>query len=165
MKLFLRRTHVKNIIKSLTICGLNHVMGVEWFVFRRGTPAIIWSDTVTKFVGAKKELREKFEKCRIINIAAEPALEVIKWSLNPSWERLVFSFKRIIYTILGTRRVTDEFLNTIFCLLENALNARLLTAVSTDPSNQSAVTPDHFLIGNQAKSNSFNSWRQQFQSL
>ena len=38
------------------------VMAVERFVSRRGTPAIIWSDNGTTFVGAEKELRENIEK-------------------------------------------------------------------------------------------------------
>ena len=32
------------------------VMGVEWFVSRRGTPAMIWSDNGTNFIRAEKEL-------------------------------------------------------------------------------------------------------------
>ena len=48
-------------------------MGVERFVFRRGTPAIICSDIGTNFVGAEKELRENIEKWNIINIAVELA--------------------------------------------------------------------------------------------
>ena len=66
------------------------------------------------------------------------------------WERLVRSFKRVLYTILGTRRLTDEVLNTTFCLVEYALNSRPVTPVSADPSDLGAKTPNHFLLGNQA---------------
>ena len=38
------------------------VMGTERFVSRRGTPSMIWSDNVTSFIGAEKELRECVEK-------------------------------------------------------------------------------------------------------
>ena len=41
-------------------------------------------------------------------------------------------------------------LNTTFCLVEHALNARPLTSVSADPSNLGAKAPNHFLLGNQA---------------
>ena len=44
-------------------------MGVERFVFRRGTPAMIWSDNGTNFIGAEKELRECMEKWNTLNIA------------------------------------------------------------------------------------------------
>ena len=133
------------------------VMGVERFVSRRGTPATIWSDNGTNFIGAEKELREYFENWNTLNIAAELAHKGIKWRFNPPsaphqggiWERLVRSFKRVLYSILGTRR-TDEVLNTTFCLVEHALNAGPLTPVSADPSDLSATTPNQFLLGNQA---------------
>ena len=44
------------------------VIGVERFVSCRGTPAIIWSDNGTNFVGAEKELRQNIEKWNTINI-------------------------------------------------------------------------------------------------
>ena len=132
-------------------------MGVERFVSRRGTPATIWSDNGTNFIGAEKELREGMEKWNTLNIASELAHKGIKWRFNPPsaphqggiWERLVRSFKRVLYTILGTRRLTDEVLNTTFFLVEYALNSRPLTPVSADPSDLGAITPKHFLLCNQ----------------
>ena len=59
------------------------------------------------------------------------------------------SFMRVLYTILGTRRLTYELLNTNFCPVEHAINARPLTPVIADPSNVGAITPNHFLFGNQ----------------
>ena len=98
------------------------------------------------------------EKGNTLNIAAELAHKGIKWWFNPPsaphqggiWERLVRSFKRVLYTILGTRRLTDDVLNTTFCLVEHALNSRPLTPVSADPSDLGAITLNHFLLGNQA---------------
>ena len=131
------------------------VMGVERFVSRRGAPAMIWSDNGTNFNGAEKELREIIEKWNVVNIAAELAHKGIKWRFNPLsaphqggiWESLVRSFKRVLYTILGTRRLTEEVLHTTFCLVENALNSRPSTPVSADPSDLNAITPNHFLLG------------------
>ena len=133
------------------------VMGVEWFVPRQGTPAVIWSDNGTNFIGAEKELRECMKKWNTLNIAAELAYKGIKWRFTPPstphqggiWERLVRSFKRVLYTILGTRRLTDEVLNNTFCLVEYALNSRPLTPVSADPNDLGAITLNHFLLGNQ----------------
>ena len=134
------------------------VMGVERFVSRRGTPAKIWSDNGTNFIGAAKELREFTEKWNTFKMATELAQKGVKWRFNPPsaphqvgiWERLVRSFKRVLYTILGTRRLTDEMLNTTFCLVEHALNSRPLTPVSADPSDLGVITPNQFLLGNQA---------------
>ena len=139
------------------------VMGVEWFVSRRGTPALIWSDNGKNFIEAEKELRKCIEIWNTINIAAEFAHKGIKWRFNPPsarhqggiWERLVRSFKRVLYTILGKRRFTDEVLNTTFCLLEHALSARPLTPVSADSSDLGASTPNHLLLGNQATGTPF----------
>ena len=41
-------------------------------------------------------------------------------------------------------------LNTTFYLVEHALNARPLTPVSADPSDLGSITPNHFLLVNQA---------------
>ena len=131
------------------------VMGVEWFVSRRGTPAMIWSDNGTNIIGAEKELRESIEKWNVVNIAAELAHKGIKWKFNPPSAphqggigyRLLRSFKRVLYTIIGTRRLTDEVLHTIFCLVKHALNSRPLTPVSADPCNLNTITPNHFLLG------------------
>ena len=114
-----RAVHV-DIVTSMDTSSC--VMGVEQFVSCRGTPAMIWSDNGTNFIGAEKELRESIEKWNVVNIAAELALKGKKWRFNPPsashqggiWESLVPSFKRVLYTILGTRRLTDDVLHTTF---------------------------------------------------
>ena len=60
---------------------------------------------------------------------------------------MVRSCKRVFYAILGSRKLTDEILNTTMCLVEGSLNARLLTPVSDDPGSLAALTPNHFLLG------------------
>ena len=55
------------------------------------------------------------------------------------------SFQKVLCTILGTRRLTDEVWNTNFCMVEYALKARPLTPVSAGE-----ITPNHFLLGYQA---------------
>ena len=147
-----RAVHVEIVTSMDTIFC---VMGVERFVSRMGTPAMIWSDNGTNFIGAEKEVQEKIEKWNVVNIAAKLAKRGIKWRFNPSsaphqsgiWERLVRSFRRVLYTIIGTRRLTDEVLHTTFCLVDNALNSRPLTPVSADSCNLNALRPIHFLLG------------------
>ena len=58
-------------------------MGVERFVSRRGTPAMIWSYNGTNFIGAEKELRECVERWTTLKIDAELAHKGIKWRFNP----------------------------------------------------------------------------------
>ena len=102
----------------------------------------------------RKNSGESVEKWNIVNIAAELAYKGTKSKFNPPsvphqggiWERSVRSFKRVLDTILGTRRLTDEVLHTIFCLVEQALNSRPLTPVSADPCDLNAITSNHFII-------------------
>ena len=60
--------------------------------------------------------------------------------------------KRVLYDILGSRRVTEEVLGTTLCLVEQALNSRPITPVSTDSRKLKALTPNHFLLGQHATS-------------
>ena len=135
------------------------VMGVERFIARRGSPTTIMSDNDTNFVGAQKELLACVESWNKL----APAVFVqkkIKWKFNPpraphhggSWEQLVRSVKRVLYDILGNRRVTDEVLRKALCLVEQSLNARPITAVSTNPLGLEALTPNHFILGQHAAS-------------
>ena len=52
--------------------------------------------------------------------------------------------------ILRNRRLTDEILLTCFCLVEQSLNNRPLTSVSSDANDLDALTPNHFLLGNRS---------------
>ena len=65
---------------------------------------------------------------------------------------LVRSVKRVLYDTLGNRRVTEEVLRTTLCLVEQSLNARPITAVSTNPLDLEALTPNHFILGQYAAS-------------
>ena len=130
------------------------VMGIERFIARRGTPSTIWSDNGTNFVSAEKELLSciKSWNCMAPTIFAH---KDVAWKFNPpgalhhggSWERLVRSVKRVLYDILGSRRVTEDVLGTTLCSVEQALNSRPITPVSTDSRELEALTPNHFLLG------------------
>ena len=132
-------------------CGL----GIERFLARRGMPLVICSDNGTNFVGTEKELLLCFLNLDKQKIALKLKQRGVKWKFNPPaaphhegvWERLVRSFKRTLYAILGNRRFTDEILLTTFCLVEQSLNNRL-TFVSSDSNDLDALRPNHFLLGN-----------------
>ena len=53
-----------------------------------------------------------------------------------------------MYALLGNRSVTKDVLSTTMCLVEQKLDARPLTPVSSDAIDLEAITPNHFLIGN-----------------
>ena len=53
-----------------------------------------------------------------------------------------------MYAVLGNRSVTEEVLSTTMCIVEQTLNARPFTPVSSDVNDLEALTPNHFLLGN-----------------
>ena len=50
--------------------------------------------------------------------------------------------------VLGNRSVTEDVLSTSMCIVEQTLNARPLTPVSSDANDLEALTPNRFLLGN-----------------
>ena len=130
-------------------------MGIGRFVSRRGIPSIIWLDNGTISVATEKELLQNVLIWNQQAITEFMVKKGINWKFNPHsapyhggvWERLVRSFKHTFYAILGNRRLTDEILTTVFCLVEQSLNARPLVPASTDANDMEALTPNHFLFG------------------
>ena len=89
------------------------------------------------------------------DVSSAMAVEGFDWRFNPPgaphfggvWERLVRSCKKAMFFILSNRVVTPEVLETVLTLVEQTLNARPITPVSSDPSDLEALTPNHFLLG------------------
>ena len=58
------------------------------------------------------------------------------------------SCKKAMYAVLGNRSVTEDVLSTTMCFVEQTLNERPLTPVSSDVNDLEALTLNHFLLGN-----------------
>ena len=71
------------------------------------------------------------------------------------WERLIQSCKKAMIAISDNRSVTDKVISNTMYLVEQTLNARRLTAVSDDPRDLTALTPNHFLLGREYASAPF----------
>ena len=151
--LTLRVVHIEIVPKLDTDCCLNAIM---WFIARRGKPVKMISDNGTNFIGAEKELAEYIAAWNKVRIEEHLIQQGIRWKFNPPaaphfggvWERLVRSCKKAMYAVLGNRSVTEDVLSTTMCLVEQTLNARALTPVSSDATDLEAITPNHFLLGN-----------------
>ena len=57
------------------------------------------------------------------------------------------SVKPVLYVVLGSQKLSDELLRTIFFSVEQSLNAQPLVSASSDTSDLEAPTPNHFLLG------------------
>ncbi|XP_029175258.1 uncharacterized protein LOC114943741 [Nylanderia fulva] len=126
------------------------------FVSRRGLPKSLYSDNGTNFQGADKEMKSTFEA-----LMKDPALhdclanDRIEWKFIPSaaphfgglWEAGVKSFKSRLKRVAGSRTLSQAEFATLLCQIEACLNSRPIAALSDDPSDLSALTPGHFLIG------------------
>ena len=80
----------------------------------------------------------------------------IRWKFNPPAAphfggvsgRLVRSCKKAMYAVLGNISVTEDVHSKMMCFVEQTLNARPLTPVSSDVNDLEPLTPNHFLLGN-----------------
>ena len=151
--LTVRAVHIENVTKLDADCCLNAFMR---FIARRGKPVKMISDNGTNFIGAEKEMAEYIAARNKRQIEEHLIQQGIRWKFNPPaaphlggvWERLVRSCKKAMYAVLGNRSVTEDVLSTTVYLVEQTLNARSLTQVSSDATNLEAITPKHFLLGN-----------------
>ena len=154
--LTIRAVHIEVVPKLDSDSCLN---AIARFIARRGKPRTIISDNGTNFVGANKEMRAYIAEWNEQAIEERLLQEEITWKFNPPaaphfggvWERLVRSCKKAMYAVLGTRSVTEDVLSTTMCLVEQILNGRPLTPVSSDVSDLNALTPSDFLIGRESK--------------
>ncbi|XP_018301859.1 uncharacterized protein [Mycetomoellerius zeteki] len=127
------------------------------FTSRRGLCSTITSDCGTNLVGADAELQRLFQASsrEWSRIAAHLATDGVTWKFNPpsaphfggKWEAGVKSVKFHLRRVIGETLLTYEEMTTLLAQIEAILNSRPLTALSDDPSDISALTPGHFLVG------------------
>jgi len=150
------------------------------FSARRGVATDMYSDCSTNFTGADKALKSMMESSENqSSIHQFLADKGTRWHFNsPSaphqgglWEAGVKSVKYHFRRVVGCSKLTIEEFQTLLCLVESCLNSRPICALSSDPTDVSALTPGHFLIGHPLtaipepnltahKSNRLSKWQQ-----
>ncbi|XP_029178451.1 uncharacterized protein LOC114946191 [Nylanderia fulva] len=161
------RTALKGYI-SLFICLATRVIHLEAvsdlsteafiaayhrFTSRRGRCAELMSDNGTNFRGADQELRRMLRAAS--DAGSHLANEGTTWTFIPLhaphfggiWEAGVRSTKHHLRRIVADHALTFEELSTVLCQIEACLNSRPLYPLSSDPSDLTALTPGHFLVG------------------
>lgn len=130
------------------------------FIARRGKCQDIYSDCGTNLVGANTELK-RIVKSSIQNsdsnskICYFASAEGIKFHFNPPaaphqgglWESAIKSAKYHLHRVIGNSILTLPEFTTLTVKIEAILNSRPLTPLSNDPTDFSALTPGHFLVG------------------
>lgn len=125
------------------------------FVSRRGCPLHLHSDNGTTFVGASKIIAKDFIQTSQQAVMSRYAHQNLTWHFIPPgaphmgglWEAGVKSFKLHFRKIAGNSKYTFEEFQTLLSKIEACLNSRPLSPMSQEPSDLSALTPGHFLIG------------------
>ncbi|XP_064619472.1 uncharacterized protein LOC135482921 [Lineus longissimus] len=125
------------------------------FIGRRGNLTCLYSDNGSNFRGSDTELQESLQELDQAKIQNHLTPRRIEWRFNSpvaphwgsAWERLVKSVKAALNVKLRTMLVSDSVLRTALCEVEAVLNSRPLTHNSAYPSDLTALTPNHFLLG------------------
>ncbi|KAK8376813.1 hypothetical protein O3P69_010026 [Scylla paramamosain] len=124
------------------------------FIDRRGPPARLFSDRGTNFRRADKDLQVALRHWDThVTLQETLRRNDIEWVFQPPmashmggvWERQIRSIRKILSSIIGSKKIDDDRLHTLFCEVEATLNSRPLTATPGSVLKPEALTPDHLL--------------------
>ena len=131
------------------------LMAFHRFVGGRGKPAMVLSDNGTNFVGAERELKDALKSWDINALQSDMLKLQITWRFNPPaashqggiWERIIRTVRKVLYALTRDRVLDDESLHSFIVEVEQIINNRPITPLSSDPSDAQPLTPKMLLTG------------------
>lgn len=104
-------------------------------------------------MGASRELKEAFATIDMKKVGEEMLHRSVDWIYNVPlashfggvWERQIRTIRNILTSILNEQTLTDDSLETLFCEIEQIINARPITTVSSDVDDLLPLTPNQLL--------------------
>ncbi|XP_035906396.1 uncharacterized protein LOC118509627 isoform X2 [Anopheles stephensi] len=151
-----KAVHIE-LVSSLTTEAF--LAALRRFIARRGVISELYSDNGTTFKGAANELNKLYQLLHSEDyqgkVNAWTLERGINWNFIPPraphfgglWESAVKSAKHHLLRTMGSSSFTFEDMTTILAEIEGCLNSRPITPMSEDPSDLTALTPGHFLTG------------------
>ena len=120
---------------------------------RCGLPKDVVCDNGTNFVGGSNELKELEALDK--KIQETTTSYGVTWHFNPPLaphfsgvpEIMIKAAKKAVFSILGSADIADEELLSAVVGAEGLINSRPLTYQSTNATNPTPLTPNHFLCG------------------
>ncbi|XP_068704623.1 uncharacterized protein [Montipora foliosa] len=130
------------------------LLALRRFIARRGQVKEIYSDNGTNFTSGERELRDAISEWNQEKIHNSLLQKNIKWTFSPPygshfggiWERCIRTIRKILRSLLREQITEYESLPTLMCEVESILNSRPISAVSSDPCDLEALTPNHLLL-------------------
>ncbi|UYV74108.1 hypothetical protein LAZ67_11002135 [Cordylochernes scorpioides] len=110
------------------------MMGLSRFIDTRGRPDTIYSDNGTNFVGASKELKLAASEIDFEVMTASGRFGPVKWKFNPPRHRTLEELGSVS---------SNQWRNAC----ERRLMSHSLIYVSSGPTKEDSLTPNHFLSG------------------
>ncbi len=129
------------------------------FLSRRGPVGQLRSNQDSKFIGARRELREALEEMDESKVRKELLKSKCDWisfkmnvphasHMGGVWERQIRTVRAVLSSLLVSNgaQLDDESLRTLMCEAESIVNSRPLTVNQlTDPDSPEPLTPNHLL--------------------